>query len=184
MKKSALIIILTLICGLSTLALAFGPNQVQSGTVTIQTSEAFAFVCLEEKGSFERIQEAIGRLVQEMQAQNIVPAGPLLGVYYNSPDQVSAKDLQWEVGFPVTAQAMVQPPLTKKEWSYTQSAVSLHQGAYEEAGETIRKMLDWMEDNGYVPAGPIMERYLDMNPEELRPEQRKTEVWIPCQKKT
>jgi AraC family transcriptional regulator len=184
MKKSVLIIALAFICALPTFALAFGSDQVQSGSVTIQTSEAFAFVGLEEKGSFDGIHEAIGRLVQEMQAQNIVPAGPLLGVYYNSPDQVSEKDLRWEVGFPVTAQALIQPPLMKKEWNYTQSAVCLHQGAYEETGETIRKMLDWMEDNGYAPAGPIMERYLDMNPEELRPEQRKTEVWIPCQKKT
>lgn len=184
MKKSALIIVLAFICGLSTLASAHGSDQVQSGTISIQTTEAFVFVGLEEKGPFDRIQEAIGRLVQEMQAQNIVPAGPLLGVYYNSPDQVSVQDLRWEVGFPVTAQALIQPPLIKKEWSYTQSAVCLHQGAYEDTGETIRKMLDWMDDNGYVPEGPIMERYLDMNPEELRPEQLKTEVWIPCRKKT
>jgi AraC family transcriptional regulator len=183
MKKSAVTIALVLICGLLAPPLARGSDQVQSGTVSIQPSEAFAFVCLEEKGSFDRIQDAIGRLVQEMQAQNIVPAGPLLGIYYNSPGQVSDQDLRWEIGFPVTAQALVQPPLTKKEWNYTQSAVCLHQGAYEDAGETIRKILDWMDDNGYKPAGPIMERYLDMNPEELRPEQRKTEIWIPCQKK-
>jgi AraC family transcriptional regulator len=183
MKKSSAIIILALFCGLATLLMAHDPGQVQSGPISIQKTEAFAIVCLEEQGPFDRIQEAIGRLVQEMQAQNIVPAGPLLGIYYNSPGQVSDQDLRWEIGFPVTAQALVQPPLTKKEWNYAQSAVCLHQGAYEDAGETIRKILDWMDDNGYKPAGPIMERYLDMNPEELRPEQRKTEIWIPCQKK-
>lgn len=184
MKKSALIITMTFICGLSTLALAHGSDQAQSGAVTIQKAEAFAYVCLEVKGPFDRIQEAIGSLIQEMQVQNLVPAGPLLGIYYDSPEEVSDQDLRWEVGFPVTAQAFVQPPLVKKEWSYAEFAVSLHQGAYEDTAETISKMLDWMDANGYRPAGPIMERYLDMNPAELKPEQRKTEVWIPCQKKT
>ena len=44
-------------------------------------------------------------------------------------------------------------------------------------------MFDWLENNGYEVSGPIMERYLDMNPAELRPDQRRTEVWIPCRKK-
>jgi len=184
MKKSALIITLAFICGLSTLALAHGSDQAQSGAVTIQTIEPFAYFCIEYKGPFTQIQEAIARMSEEARHQNAAPSGPLMGIYYNSPEQVGAQDLQWEVGFPVTPQTLIQPPLLKKEWSYTQVAVCLHQGAYEDTAETISKMLDWMDDNGYRPAGPIMERYLDMNPAELRPEQRKTEVWIPCQKKT
>ncbi|MGB7297032.1 MAG: GyrI-like domain-containing protein [Candidatus Aminicenantales bacterium] len=184
MKRNVWIISLGFIFALSALPLASGAGQAQGGSVTIQKSEAFVYVCLEEKGPFEGIQHAIGRLVQEMQGQNVVPAGPLLGIYYNSPEEVSDQDLRWEVGFPVTAQALIQPPLMKKEWGYSESAVCLHQGAYEDTGETISKMLDWMDDNGYRPEGPIMERYLDMNPEELSPEQLKTEVWIPCQKRT
>jgi effector-binding domain-containing protein len=184
MKKSALIIAVTFICGLSALPLASGAGQAQGGAVTIQKSEAFVYVCLEEKGPFDGIPDAIGRLVQEMQAQNVVPAGPLLGIYYNSLEEVGDEDLQWEVGFPVTAQAFIQQPLKIKEWGYTESAVCLHQGPYEDTGETISKMLDWMEANGYRRAGPIMEMYLDMNPEELRPEQLRAEVRIPCQKKT
>ena len=184
MKKSLLVIAPAFFICLAAAASSRSPSQVQSGNVTIREAEAFAYVCLEEKGPFDKLEGTIGRLVQEMQGQNLVPAGPLLGVYYNSPEEVSAQNLRWEVGFPVTAQALVQPPLSKKEWSYTQFAVCLHVGAYEEVGETIRKMLDWMEGNGYRPAGPVMERYMDMNPEELRPEQLRTEVWIPCQKRT
>jgi len=84
----------------------------------------------------------------------------------------------------VTPQALVQPPLEKKEWNYTQVVSSVHQGSYEKTVETIQKMIEWMGDNGYVLAGPLLERYLDMNPDELKPEDLKTEVWIPCQKKS
>lgn len=184
MKKNIMIVSLGFASCLTALSSFSWADLVQSGDVTIQKSEPFVYVCLEMKGSFEGIQDAIGRLVQEMQAQNLVPAGPLLGIYYNSPEEVSEQNLEWEVGFPVTAQALVQGPLMKKEWSYPESVVCLHRGAYENTGETISKMLDWMEENGYRPAGPFLERYLDMNPEELKPDELKTEVWIPCQKKT
>ncbi len=184
MKKSALFIALAFICAFSTLALARGSNQVQSGAVAIQTVDPFVYFCIEYKGTFTQIQEAIARMSEEARRQNAAPSGPLMGIYYNSPEEVSAQDLQWEVGFPVTPQTLIQPPLVKKEWSYTQVAVCLHQGAYEDTSDTIYKMLEWMDNNGYRSAGPIMERYLDMNPAELRPDQRKTEIWIPCQKKT
>jgi effector-binding domain-containing protein len=155
-----------------------------SESITVQQVEAFVYVCLPQKGTYEKIQETIGSLLLEMQNQNVVPAGPMMGVYFNSPAQVKPENLQWEIGFPVTAQALIQPPLQKKEWNYGQVIVSLHQGPYEKAGETIQKMMEWIETNGYVPAGPILERYQDMNPDELRPEELKTEIWIPCKKRT
>jgi effector-binding domain-containing protein len=184
MKKSALVITFALTCGLTLLSLAQRPEQARSGTVIIQTVEPFVYFCIEYKGPYSQIQEAIARMSEEARHQNAAPSGPLMGLYYNSPEQVDARNLQWEVGFPVTPQTLIQPPLLKKEWSHTQVAVCLHQGAYEDTPDTIFMMLDWLDENGYQPTGPIMERYLDMNPAELRPEQRKTEVWIPCQKKT
>jgi effector-binding domain-containing protein len=184
MRKNPLAFGSAIFCVLSVLISADDRGAFGSDSITVQQVEAFAYVCLQQKGPFDKIQEAIGSLLQEMQAQNVVPAGPLMGVYFNSPDQVKPEDLQWEIGFPVTSQALIQPPLQKKEWNFTQVVVSMHQGPYEKTGETIQKMMEWMEANGYAPAGPFLERYMDMNPEELKPEDLKTEVWIPCQKKT
>ena len=31
--------------------------------------------------------------------------------------------------------------------------------------------------------GPILERYLDEKPETVKPEELRTEVWVPCKKK-
>ena len=184
MKKRCLSLGIVSICLLSILVKAGNRAGIRGDSIAVQQVEAFAYVCMPQKGPFEKIEEAIGGLILEMKTQNVIPAGPLMGVYFNSPDQVNAKDLQWEIGFPVTAQALVQPPLEKKEWNLTQVVSASHQGPYEKTGETIQKMIEWMGANGYVPSGPIVERYLDMNPAELKPEERKTEVWIPCQKKS
>jgi effector-binding domain-containing protein len=184
MKKNLRVVGLAIVWAMP--VLVFGSHCSVSGSesITVQQIEPFAYVCLEQKGPFEKMGDAIGGLLQEMKAQNVVPAGPLIGVYFNSPDQVRPEDLKWEVGFPVTSQALIQPPLQKKEWNLTQVVASLHQGPYDKVGETIEKMMVWMETNGYIPAGPFLERYMDMNPDELKPEQLRTEVWIPCQKKS
>ncbi len=159
-----------------------GP-AAQSAEISLQTVEPFAYVCLTVKGSYAQIQQAIPNLMSEMGSQNTVPTGPLMGIYYNSPEQVDSQDLEWEVGFPVSPRQAVRPPLVLKEWSFTRVAACVHQGPYTEAPKTIAKITDWMEANGYAPAGPILERYLDMNPSEMRPEDLRTEIWIPCKKK-
>jgi effector-binding domain-containing protein len=184
MKKSILALSLAAAC-VFTVGVSANHRSADGGeAITVQQVEAFAYVSLQQKGPFDKMEEAIGNLMQEMRGQNLVPGGPMIGIYFNSPDEVKPEDLQWEIGFPVTSQALVQPPLQMKEWNFTQVVVSLHQGPYEKVGETIQKMIEWMEANGYFPAGPFLERYMDMNPEELKPEELKTEVWIPCQKKT
>ena len=184
MKKSLLTIGLAAVCVFAVGVSANHRPGDGGEAITVQQVEAFAYVYLPQKGPFDKMQEAIGSLLQEMRAQNVIPGGPMIGVYINSPAQVKPEDLQWEIGFPVTSQALIQPPLEKKEWNFTQVVASLHQGPYDKAGETIQKMLEWMDANGYFPAGPLLERYMDMNPEELKPEELKTEIWIPCQKKT
>lgn len=151
--------------------------------VTVKDVEPFAYFCLHNKGPFTQVQEVVRKLIEDARAQNISPAGALIGIYYNSPAEAPAQDLDWEMGFPVTEQAFVQPPLEKKVWTFTQVATTLHKGTYETTGETIMKMLDWMDVNGYVQAGPVLERYLDMDPSAVKPEDLRTEVWIPVKKK-
>lgn len=183
MRKTVVILISFLLLSFLPSARAYPKTVSESQAVTIQQVEPFAYFCLRHKGPFTQVQEVIGRLMQEMGLQNVIPAGALMGIYYNNPAQVKPEDLEWEMGFPVTSQALVQPPLQKKEWNFTQVAATLHKGSYETTGETVMKIFEWMEANGYVPAGPILERYLDMNPSELKPEDLKTEIWVPVKKK-
>lgn len=150
--------------------------------ISVQEIEPFLYCCLSHKGPFTDMQDVIGQLMAAMHNQNIYPTGPLLGIYYDSPDKVKPEDLQWEVGFPVTVQVLPQPPLAKKQWIFKTVVSTVHVGPYEKVGDTIGKMLEWMKHAKYVPAGPFLERYMDMDPSQLKPEDLKTEIWIPCQK--
>jgi effector-binding domain-containing protein len=156
----------------------------QEGGFSIKQIEPFAYCCLAHKGPMTDISNVIGRLMQEMQGQNLFATiqGPMIGVYYNSPDEVQPSELSWEIGFIVTPQASPLAPLSKKIWEYPTVAATVHTGPYENVSDTIARLIDWIKDQGYTVAGPILERYLN-NPTEVKPEELKTEIWIPVEKK-
>lgn len=184
MKKKCLFLSLFFALSSTWLLLGFfSAGTLGAQAISIQKVEPFTYFCLPNKGPFSKLPEAIGKLMEESRLQNVVPQGPLMGIYHNSPGEVEPEELIWEIGFPVTPHALVQPPLEQKIWNFTEVATCLHVGPYEKTGETIVKMMQWLETNGYAPAGPILERYLDMNPQEVKPQDLKTEIWIPCQKR-
>jgi AraC family transcriptional regulator len=151
--------------------------------ISIKKISPFTYCCIPHKGPFTEIEKVIKMLMGSSQSQRIYPAGPLIGIYHNSPDEVKPEQLEWEIGFPITPQAVPLEPLEKKQWNFTLVATALHTGPYEKTGETILKILEWMKAHHYVPAGPVMERYMDMAPSGVPPEKLRTEIWIPCKKK-
>ena len=70
------------------------------------------------------------QLMKAIQEQNISPAGAMIGIYYNSPDEVKPEDLKWGMGFPVSLQAVVGTPLEKKQWEFTLVASAIHRDPY------------------------------------------------------
>lgn len=171
---------------IATAALISAQTQQTEATTTVKVREKiepFFYACVTHKGPIEDMKEVVGTLMQNMQLQNLLPPmGPMLGIYYNSPGLTKAEDMQWELGFPVTPQALVLEPLELKKWSYTTAAICLHVGPYDKTIETINKIMDWINANGYSAIGPMIEWYQDADPSSVRPEKLKTEIWIPCKK--
>lgn len=182
MKKIAIVFLSFSLMASFSLAVASQEKASEIEAISLQEISPFTYCCIPHKGPYTEIQEVIGGLVQSLRGQNISFTGPLVGIYYNSPAEVKPEELQWEVGFPVTPQASVQAPLEIKQWNFTTVATALHKGPYETVVQTIFKILEWMKTNACVPAGPVMERYLDMDPSSVKPEELRTEVWIPCKK--
>ncbi len=150
--------------------------------VSVKEVSPFSYCCIPQKGPFTEIEGIIGQLMHAVQEQKIAPAGTMIGVYYNSPNMVKPEELEWEMGFPVSSKVEVKAPLEKKEWKFTHVVSAIHKGPYEEAGKTVSKMFEWMKANKLVPAGPVMERFLTMPTPDTKPEDLRSEIWIPCQK--
>ena len=164
-------------------SLASAPKEsFEQDSFSIEDITPFSYVCISHKGPFSDMEKVIGMLLSSMQSQNIRMTGSLFGVYYNSPQTVRSEELIWEVGFPVDPGAIPQRPLEKKLWNFTNVLVGLHVGPYSQIGQTIDRMREWMKVNNYMSDGPVLEKYLDMDPSSLLPEGLRTEIWIPCRK--
>jgi len=157
----------------------------QDLAVAVKDVEPVPYCAIAHKGPYTDMGTVIGELVGAMQAQGLFPLvrGPMIGVYYNAPGDTKPEDLSWEAGFIVTAQATAQPPLVKKVWEHRTVAAAMYVGPYEKAGAAIEKIMAWLAAQGYEAEGPILERYFDRNPSAVKPEELRTEIWVPCKKK-
>ncbi|MGA2533976.1 MAG: GyrI-like domain-containing protein [Candidatus Aminicenantales bacterium] len=166
------------------MAAGMAPRQSLEPFGSIKEVKPFTYCVIDHKGPLTGVSDVITQLMQAVQVQNLFPLvrGPMVGVYYNSPAQVKPEELLWEVGFPVTEQAAPKAPLEKKTWNYKTVAEALHSGPYAKAGETIQRLMTWIGANGYVVDGPVLERYMN-NPMQVKPEELRTEIWIPVRKK-
>ncbi|MCX8161339.1 MAG: GyrI-like domain-containing protein [Candidatus Saccharicenans sp.] len=171
---------LVIFCSIS----AAGQQQLPApGKIEVRSVEPFVYCSLGREGSFSEIESTVGELMQHMQNQNVFPTGAMIGIYYGNVGMSDPDKMRWEIGFPINEQAQVLAPLEKKQWPFSQVAVCVHQGPYDTIGETITKIQEWLEENGYSQAGPILERYLDPDPSRVSSGGPKTEIWIPCVKK-
>ncbi len=165
---------------LASAALAVPPlNAAQSENIQMKEVSPFSYCCIPHKGPFTEIENVIQKLMFTTQSRNIFPTGPMIGVYYNSPEIVKPDDLEWEIGFPIDVTLNVDEPLKKKVWNITNVVSAIHKGAYEDTGKTIAKMMEWMEKKGLVQAGPVLERYLVNPTPDTKPEDLTSEIWIP-----
>lgn len=184
MKKtiSVLGLALFLISMTASAALNTQEETQEKKFVSVKEVSPFSYCCIPHKGPFTEIEGVIMQLTHAVQEQKIAPAGPMFGIYYNSPDIVKPEELKWEMGFPVSANVEVKAPLEKKEWKYTLVASAIHKGPYEETGKTYSKMFEWMQANKLMPAGPVLERFLTMPTPDTKPEDLRAEIWAPCKK--
>lgn len=173
MKKT---ILFTLILAAGLAAGAWGEE------VKVQANTPFTYAYLECSGPYQQIPVKIGQFIQEFFKQNVAPAGAMLALYLNSPQQVASQaELKWRIGFPVGSDAKILEPLKKAEFSFPLVAYYLHTGPFETVAGSYSKISQYLETNGYKVVGPCLERYLD-NPAMVKPDQQRTEILFPVEK--
>jgi len=164
------------------LALAAGWLGAQTEPV-IRDGERFAYVCLECRGPYAQMPEKLGVLMQEMAKQNLAMEGAPMGVYYTALSESASSEPFWEVAAVVSGNPDVQPPLVKKEFSCAKQAEMTFKGPYSALGSAYPKLLAFIDQNGYKTTGLAMETWYD-DPANTRPEDCRTLILIPVEKKT
>jgi len=137
-------------------------TKAAADTVRLKVDTVFAYVAVEMTGSYDQHSAAIEKLYNEAMKQEIYGGMPF-GVYFNSPGSTPVEQLKWDVGFTVPAGTAPKEPLTLKKWEYTTMASVTYEGPFGEAmGKVYQGLYQWIGTHAYVPAGPMMEKFLSI----------------------
>jgi len=166
-----------------------GTSSVKTD-VELKEIEPFVYVSLSHKGPLSDIEDVITDLITTIQSLNVNPQGPMIGIFNTvpGPDDPEDMELEWEVGFPIAEQTYIQmreeikTKLERKVWQHPLVASTTHSGPYQEIGETITDIYQWMESEGYDIAGPVLATFLEAGTPDAPPSKLKGEIWIPCKK--
>lgn len=160
-----------------------GQQEKNEQQVVIKEGESFWYAFMEFGGPFDQMEKMVQKFMGEFFKQGLAPAGPFfLGIYFNDPTKVKPEELKWNLGFPVSKDTKVGDPLKKAEFKHKTVAVYLHIGPYENMDKAHEKISKYIEDKGYKIVWPVYDKYLN-NPMQVKPEELKTEIIVPLEKK-
>jgi effector-binding domain-containing protein len=134
------------------------------------------------KGSYEEIPNLMQEVAQWVIDKGLQMTGRVYGTYYNSPEDVSEEDLQYEIGFSFTGNAEPEGKIGIKEIPEHSVLAAMHKGPYTEVGPVIHGVVDYAIKNGYEIVGPVTEVYLN-DPMEVSDSELLTEVQFPVIKR-
>lgn len=152
--------------------------------VELKTDTAFSYVAVEMTGSYDQHEAAFTKLFEEAMNQGIYGGMPF-GVYWNSPANTPVEQLKWDVGFAMPAGAAPKAPLALKKWEFTTTASLRYRGAFggTEMDKEYGRLFQWIADNGYMAAGPMMEVFLNApSPDETGALYGAVEIIVPVLK--
>jgi len=152
--------------------------------VELKTDTAFAYCAVEMTGSYDQHETAFTKLFEEAMNQGIFGGMPF-GIYWNSPANTPIEQLKWDVGFVLTPGTAPKPPLTIKKWDFTTMASLKYRGVFggTEMDKEYGRLFQWIADNGYVAAGPMMEVFLNApSPDESGQLYGAVEIIVPVRK--
>ncbi len=131
------------------------------------------------KGSYNKIPEHMQEVGQWVIDDGLEMTGMVYGSYFNSPDEVSEDELEYEIGFSFKGDLKIQEgKLGYKEIPEHSVLAAVHKGPYTNVGPVIRAIAKYAAENGYDVVGPVTEVYLN-DPGQVSPQELLTEVRFP-----
>ena len=178
--------VLLAVIGSSAYVLAEEAGAEKHVAMYLKNTEPRVVACMKHQGSFNDIPAVVTKLVEEVKKGEHLQAGPVMIVYFNSPQNVAESELLWEVLIPVAKPGGLgsrdNDELGFKVFDSMYVAYTYHVGPYEKVGDTYAQAFEWIEKNKYPLSGFPVEVY--WSDDETTPADKLvTEVWLPVKER-
>jgi len=122
----------------------------------------------------------IMRLVKFFEASKVFPAGPPSAIYHDK--EYKESDVDVECVFPVAGSPADKDNFKLITLAGGKFASTIHTGSYEKISDAYNAVFSWVENNGFVVAGPMRESYLQHESDGKG--ENVTEILVPVMKKS
>lgn len=144
--------------------------------VSVDTIAIFPYVAFNVPAHTTELYEYIKNFLDEVEAQQIIPTGPLFILAGDSTQD------HWALCFPIAEGTIVKEPLTVQKWTFAE-VVKLktigslkHIGLLEQKAKT--KVDSLLNDSLYL-GSPVAIRMIRYSATDFNPYRFQSEVWIP-----
>lgn len=106
------------------------------------------------------------------------------GIAYDNPDNTEENRLRYDACLSLKEgyRADSEGDVCEKTLEGGTYACFLHQGSYETLDVTYTQIGDWMTQSGVkLRNHPVFQKYLDLDPREIRPQDLRTEIYVPVE---
>lgn len=154
--------------------------------VLLKKTEPRSVAAMRHTGPFEEIPATVMKLTGLISAGGYDMTGPLMTVYYDSPEEVAGDQLRWEVWMPVAFPGQMKrvedDQMGFRHIDPMFVAYTFHIGSYDGLPGAYKVLSDWAEVNKYKITGPPVEVYWS-DPMTVPEEKLVTELWFPVEEK-
>lgn len=148
------------------------PYEVSEKDVAaVQVAAVTADANLNDVGA--TIGQGFGTIMGVLGPAGITPAGAPFVIYHDVIDEETSGEI--EMCIPVAKPFESSDSVASKEIAGGPVASTIHKGAYAEVASAYHAVSTWMSSNGYEPAAPPAEVYLN-DPNEVSVSEQLTEV--------
>lgn len=156
--------------------------------VRTETLDPFDVYCARHIGDYNQLGKAWERLMgfayplKIREKKNLLGKDAwMIGIGYDNPDVTPVDKLRSDAC--ITADGTVELPegIDRKTIAGGRYAVFLHKGPYDGLADVYRSIFNvWVKENDVsLRDEPVFERYLNRDPRRTKPENLKTEIFLP-----
>ena len=111
----------------------------------------------------------------------IKPETVTIGISHDDPNITHVDNIRYDACATIATEMDLPDGIERKTIVGGKYAMTLHKGAYEKLSEAYRYLLlKWLPESGFVlREDPCFEVYLNRDPRRTKPENLKTEIYIP-----
>lgn len=137
------------------------------------TVPAMKVASIAKIGPYGDVGKSISDLMTIVQKEKLAASGMPFGLYFDNPTKVKPESTRYEVCIQVAPTAknktVGKTGFAIKDAPEMMVAATEYMGPYDKVAPTYEKLYNWIGENKYEAAGPMIEWYLS-DPSKVKPE--------------